>query len=108
MSGNNLGYANLDAGIYNSNFNNQLNSGRFGLDAYNTMMGQGQQGINSAQNIQNTPMNYNQYFNQQYGNAGRGGTTATQNNQGNSTAGFLGGATLADSIFNPKPKPQGT
>ena len=105
MSGNNLGYANLDAGIYNSNFNNQLNSGKFGLDAYNTMMGQGQQGINSATNIQNTPMTYQRYFNEQYNNAGRGGNTSTQNNPGSVVGGAIAGATLADSIANPKPKP---
>lgn len=100
MASNNLGFAGLDANIYNQNFNNQLNSANFGLNAYNTMMGQGQQGINSATNIQNTPMNYNNYFTGQYNQSGGlgGSGTSSVNMPGNQALGFLGGYQLGSNI----------
>ena len=124
MSGNNLGYANnanqgrsidnqydlglrsnalqsdsLDANIYNSNFGNQLASANFGLNAYNTMNGQTQQGIGNATNVQNAPMNYNQYFANQYQTAGGLGGNTSQTMPGDRVGGALAGATLADSIY---------
>lgn len=72
-----LGNDTLDANIYNSNFANQMASANFGLNAYNTMMGYGQQGINGATTIQNTPLQYQQYFNNAYNAGGGQGGTST-------------------------------
>jgi hypothetical protein len=93
-----LGNAQLDANIYNNNFNNQLNSAQFGLNTYNTMMNNNQTGINSANNIQNTPMNYNQYFANQYNTAGGLGTTGTTQMPGNTALGVLGGAQIGSKL----------
>ena len=97
MANNNLGYANLDANIYNSNFNNQLNSAQFGLNTYNTMMGYGQQGINNATTVQNTPLTYQNYFNGQYNAGGGNGGTTTQTT-GTTSNPWMTGATAVKAL----------
>lgn len=97
MANNNLGYANLDANIYNSNFNNQLNSAQFGLNAYNTMMNYNQTGVNNATQIQNTPLQYQQYFNGQYNAGGGKGGTTTQTT-GTTSNPWMTGATAVKAL----------
>jgi hypothetical protein len=97
-----LGFANLDANIANSNFSNQLNSANFGLNAYNTMNGQTQAGTSAGAQIQNTPLDYQKYFTNSANGVGSGyGTsTSSQTNPGNTALGFLGGAQLGSQIYN--------
>lgn len=97
-----LGFAGLDANINQNNFGNQLNSAQFGLNAYNTMGQQNNAGTTAAGTVQNQPLNY---FNNASANTnsmanGYGTTTGTQQNPGNSTLGFLGGAQMGSSIYN--------
>lgn len=99
-----LGFANLDANINNSNASNQLNAANFGLNAYNTMNGQTQAGIQAGTNIQNTPLDYQKYFtNSANGSgAGFGTSTSSQTNQGNPWMGAAGGAMMGNSLQYPK------
>jgi hypothetical protein len=97
-----LGFANLDANIANSNFSNQLNSANFGLNAYNTMNGNNVNAVNAGTAIQNTPLDYQKYFTNSANGVGSGyGTsTSSQTNPGNTALGFLGGAQLGSQIYN--------
>ena len=82
LRSNDLGYANLDANINNSNFSNQMQGANFGLSVYDRMNGYGQQDIQNSTNMQNTPMNYfNQFNNNANQIAGQGGTPAPRQPQ---------------------------
>ena len=96
-----LGFANLDANIAQNNFGNQLAGANFGLGVYDRMNGYGQQDIQNSTNMQNTPMNYfNQFNNNANAIAGQGGTsTSSQNNPGNPYIGALGGLQLGSQLF---------
>lgn len=68
----------LDADIYNSNFNNQLASANFGLNAYDKGMQYNQQAIQNATNQYQLPLQWQQFFNNAYNSAGgQGGTSTT-------------------------------
>jgi hypothetical protein len=92
-----LGNDTLDANIYNRNFDNQMASANFGLNAYNTMMGYGQQGINNATTVQNTPLQYQQYFNSAY-NAGGGQGGTTTGVQGTTSNPWMAGSTIVRAL----------
>ena len=101
LRGNDLGFANLDANINQNNFGNQLQSANFGLGVYDRMNSYGQQDISNSTNMQNTPLNYFNQFNQNANAiAGQGGTsTSSQNNPGNPYIGALGGLQLGSQLF---------
>lgn len=92
-----LGSDTLDANIYNRNFDNQMASANFGLNAYNTMMGYGQQGINNSTTVQNTPLQYQQYFNSAY-NAGGGQGGTTTGVQGTTSNPWMAGSTIVKAL----------
>ena len=103
-----LGFANLDANINNSNFSNQLASANFGMNAYNTMNNQTQVGIQAGTAIQNTPLDYQRYFTGSANNVGSGlaSSTSSQTNQGNPYASAAGGAILGNQLQNPTQQQQ--
>lgn len=96
--------AQLDWNIYNGNFNNSLASSRLGLDAYNTLNTNNQNGITAATNINNTPINQNQYFNNQYtqyGGQGKNTTgTQTQGTSSNPWVAAQGVLNGANDVYN--------
>ena len=94
LKSNNLGFANLDS-------NNQQFGANYGLNVMNAQNNWSQQGVQAANNIQNTPIDYARYFNGQANQmGGQGGTnTNTQTNPGNPYIGALGGAQLINSWF---------
>lgn len=95
-----LGWANYGLNENNSNFNNQLSSANFGLNAYNTMNNNTNLGLNAATTIQNTPAEYNKYFsNNATQIAGQGGTTSSTQ-PGNPYVSAIGGATMANKLYN--------
>lgn len=102
LRSNDLGYANLDAGIANSNFNNQLAAANFGLGVYNTMNQQTQNGINAGTTIQNTPLDYQKYFTNSANGVGSGYSTGTssQTNPGNPYMSAIGGAMMGNQLQN--------
>ena len=106
LRSNDLGYANLDAGIANSNFNNQLSAANFGLGVYNTMNQQTQNGINAGTTIQNTPLDYQKYFTNSANGVGSGYSTGTssQTNPGNPYMSAIGGAMMGNQIQYPTVK----
>lgn len=95
LRSNDLGYANLDS-------NNQQFGANYGLNVMNAQNNWAQQGVQAANGIQNTPIDYSRYFQGQTSQmAGQGGTTTNaQTNQANPWIGALGGAQLANSWFN--------
>lgn len=95
LRSNDLGYANLDS-------NNQQFGANYGLNVMNAQNNWAQQGVQAANGIQNTPIDYSRYFQGQTSQmAGQGGsTTNAQTNQANPWLGALGGAQLANSWFN--------
>jgi hypothetical protein len=101
LRSNDLGFAGLDANIAQNNFGNQLNAAQFGLNAYNTMGQQNNAATNAATTVQNQPLNYfNNAANQTNSVAnGYGTQTSTQQNPGNTTLGFLGGAQMGSQIY---------
>lgn len=94
LRSNNLGFANLDS-------SNQQFGQTFGLNALNAQNNWAQQGVQNANAMQNTPIDYSRYFQGQANQtAGQGGTnTNTQTNPGNPYIGALGGAQLVNSWF---------
>ena len=97
-----LGFANLDANIYQNNFGNQMNAAQFGMNAYNTMGNQNTQATNAATTVQNQPLNYfNNASDKTNGVAnGYGSQTNSQSMPGNPMAGALGGAQLGQQLYN--------
>lgn len=91
LKSNDLGFANLDS-------NNQQFGANYGLNVMNAQNYWAQQGVQTANGIQNTPIDYSRYFQGQTSQmAGQGGTsTSTQNNQGNPWLGALGGYQMAN------------
>ena len=94
IKSNNLGFANLDS-------NNQQFGANHTLNLLNAQNNWAQQGVQNANGIQNTPIDYSRYFQGQTNQtAGQGGTnTNTQTNPGNPYIGALGGAQLINSWF---------
>ena len=94
LRSNNLGFANLDS-------SNQQFGQTFGLNALNAQNNWAQQGVQNANAMQNTPIEYSRYFQGQANQtAGQGGTnTNTQTNPGNPYIGAFGGAQLVNSWF---------
>ena len=75
LRGNDLGFANLDLGINQANFNNNLAGANLGRDVWRDQMAANNLGIGAATNIQNTPMDYFNNFSQSaYRAGGLGGT----------------------------------
>ena len=75
LRSNDLGYANLDANINNQNFSNQLQGAQFGLGIYDRMNGYNAQGTANGTQMQTTPLNYfNQFNNNTMAAAGTGGS----------------------------------
>ena len=77
-----LGFSQLDANIYQNNFGNNLAAANFGLGVQNQLNSNNAAGVNAGTNIQNTPLDYQKYYNDAakgYGNAGgtRNNTTTT-------------------------------
>lgn len=70
--------ANLDANIYQNNFNNQLNSAKFATDVYGQMMDYGQRQIGNSTTQYQLPLQYQNFFNGAYNAAGGQGGTTTE------------------------------
>jgi len=102
LRSNDLGYANLDANINQNNFNNQLNGANFGLDVYNTMQNGNNLGLNAGNQIQQTPLDYQQYFSDAQNGIGQGYGTNTKNKnlQGDPYTGVLGGSMMGNDLYN--------
>lgn len=107
LRSNDLGYANLDANIYNSNFNNQLAGANFGLNAYSALNTNNNNGLNAANTVQNQPLNYYGQFSGAADAAGNGGTQATTQMPGSPVAGALAGAQLYNAYNNYNPAVSG-
>lgn len=90
----------LDANIANMNFGNQLAGANFGLNAWNSLLGANQAGVNAATAQQNMPLNYWQQFANSANGIGQGfgTTTGTQSATGNPWLGALAGWQLASQI----------
>jgi len=103
-----LGFANLDANIANSNFSNQLNAANFGLNATNAMNGQTGSAIQAGTNVQRTPMDYHNYFTNAANNAGGlgGNTTGSQTSGSNPYASMAGGAMMGYDLYKQWNQPQ--
>lgn len=91
--------ANLDRGIYNDNMGWMSQGQQQQMNFLSQMMGYQNQGVNSAQQIQNMPLQYQQLFAQlANGFGGQGGGTS-QNNQGNPWLSGAGGALTAAQLY---------
>lgn len=103
-----LGFANLDANIANSNFSNQLNAANFGLNATNAMNGKTGAAIQAGTNVQRTPMDYHNYFTNAANNAGGlgGNTTGSQTSGSNPYASMAGGAMMGYDLYKRWNQPQ--
>ena len=90
----------LDLNVYNANMG-WMNQGQQNqLNTLDRLLGWNQQyGIGNATNVQNTPLNYWQQFNQGAQGLGGMGGTGTQNLQGNPWLGALGGALTGGQIW---------
>ena len=97
-----LGLGNLDRSIANDNVTNQIALGRFGMDAFDKMMGYEGSGVTAGTNIQNTPMDYmTRFMNMATGAGGVSGTGSTTTPYfGNPLMGALGGAQLGSAAAN--------
>lgn len=92
MANNNLGYANLDS-------NNAQFGANFGLQSQDAQNRWANNNVNTANAIQNTPINYFNGFNQNANQiAGQGGSTS-QTNQGNPFLSGLGGMQIGNQIW---------
>lgn len=99
LRSNDFGYAQLDNQINNDNYRNQLNSADFGLRAYNTLQGGNNLGLTAGTQMQNTPMDYQNEFNNQTNLMGGlgGSSSSTQPQQrGDFLSGAMGGLQLYD------------
>ena len=96
LRGNDLGYANLDAGIAQNNTQNGINYANLGLNTYNAQQAGNTSATNAATTLQNTPYNNWQNFSQQANAAGGTGGTTTSNTAmpGNAALGALAGWNL--------------
>ena len=103
-----LGFANLDANIANSNFSNQLNAANFGLNANNSMNQQTGAAIQGATNMQMTPIQYQKYFADQANQAGGqgGSTSGTQTGASNPLMGAIGGGVAGWDLYKQYQKSQ--
>lgn len=90
----NLGYANLDS-------NNAQFGANYGLNALNAQNQWANNNLQTANALQQTPIDYNRYFTGQVNQtAGQGGTnTATTNNQGNPYMSGIGGALAGSRLY---------
>lgn len=102
-----LGFANLDANIYQNNFGNQMTAAQFGMNAYNTMGNQNTQATNAATTVQNQPLNYFNNASDKTNSVanGYGSQTSSQNNPGNPMMGAVAGAQLGNQLYNQFMKP---
>jgi hypothetical protein len=95
----------MDFNVWNQNNQNMRNGTQDQIGLLNTLLGWQGLGVNAANNVQNTPMNYWQQFAQGAGNLGGvGGTvnqtgTNSQNLQGNPLLGGIGGYQLWNALF---------
>jgi hypothetical protein len=101
LRSNDLGFASLDANIANSNFSNQLNAAKFGLNATNAQNNQTGAGIQAGTDIQQTPQKYQQYFSNQANQAGGqgGSSTGTQTGASNPYAAAIGGGVMGYDLY---------
>lgn len=95
-----LGFANLDANINNSNFSNQLAGANFGMNAYNTLQNTNNLGITAGTQMQQTPFNNYQQFSNAANSIGNGFSSNTQTNPGSPLTGALAGWQLGSAAFN--------
>lgn len=91
LKSNELGFANLDS-------NNSQFGANYGLNVLNAQNNWANQGVQTANGIQQTPIDYSKYFNGQANQiAGQGQTnTSTQNKQADPWLGAFGGYQLAN------------
>ena len=104
LRGNDLGYANLDRGINQDNFDNQMKGANFGLDVYKNQQGGNNAGVTAGKDIQNTPLDYQTYFNNAANAAGglgdqTNGTATGPAQRGSALTGALGGMQLGNSLY---------
>lgn len=96
---------NMDFNIWNQNNQNMRQGTNDQINLLNTLLGWQGLGVNAANNVQNTPLNYWQQFAQGAGNLGGvGGTidqtgTNSQTLQGNPLLGGIGGYQLWNALF---------
>ena len=90
----------MDFQTWQANQNNMRQGTRDQLDFLNTLLGMQGQGINSATNVQNTPLNYYNQFANIGGQLGGLGGTNTQNLQGNPWLSGIGGAMTGAQLWN--------
>lgn len=100
-----LGFAGLDANIAQNNFSNQLAGANFGLNVYNTLGQQNSNATNTATNVQNTPMNYQNNFGAAANAGGGQGTSVNSSTatQSNPWLGAVAGAQTGNAWQYPKP-----
>jgi hypothetical protein len=90
LRSNDLGFGQLDANINQQNFSNQLAGANFGLGIYDRMNGYNAQGTNNGTQMQNTPINqFNGFNNNVTALAGSGGNNVVAP-QGNVLSAGLG------------------
>lgn len=96
---------NMDFNTWQANNNNMRQGNLDQINLLNTLLGWQGLGVNAANNVQNTPLNYWQQFAQGAGNLGGvGGTidqtgTNSQTLQGNPLLGGIGGYQLWNALF---------
>lgn len=100
LRGNDLGFANLDANISNSNFQNQLAGANFGMNAYNTLANNNNLGITAGTQMQQTPFNDYQNFSNTANAIGNGFGSSSQTNPGSPLTGALAGWQLGSAAYN--------
>lgn len=104
LRSNDLGYAQLDANINNSNFNNQLAGADFGLKAYGALQGGNNLGLTAGTQMQNTPLNYQTQFSNMANSAGGLGNSTTQQMPGDPLAGGMAGYQLYNAYNKSQPQ----
>lgn len=107
LRNNDLGFGNLDANINQQNFNNQMAGANFGLGIYDRMNGYNAQGTANGTQMQNTPLNYfNQFNNNTMAAAGTGsGNQVAQ--QGSVLGAGIGAGLSTYGMMNPQTKTTG-
>ena len=109
LRSNDLGFSQLDSNIYQQNFNNQMAGAEFGLNAYNTLQNGNNLGLTAGNAMQQTPIGQFGNFSQNSNSIGNGYSTGTssQTNQGNPYVSAIGGAMMANNMYNQYTNPQG-
>lgn len=108
LRGNDLGFANLDANIGQNNFNNQMQGAQFGMSVYDRMNAYSQQGTANGTQMQQTPINqFNGFNNNVTALAGQGGNNVVAQ-QGSVLGAGLGAGAATYGMFPQQPTAQQT